>query len=166
MMRLKALGWVIAGTLGAAIANAPAAANSEEWRVTPAPHTLQNGEVVCGLYSPNPARSVGFSAYDHSSDLVIKTTSLIGVADGANAVLRFPSGQSHRVKLGKESAEADTAVVSISTLADLGSMIDHFAAAGDFSVAVLGGRPSAFKISALPDASAQIVTFRGCMKGL
>jgi hypothetical protein len=114
-------------------------ANSAEWSVSAKPYKLGNGDMVCGLYSPNPDRSVGFSVYYQSSDLVITTSSLVGVATSASAVLRFPSGQQQRVTLRKDSAESDTAVLEIATQSELDAMIADFTAPGDFSVAVPGG---------------------------
>ena len=147
-----------------AISAVPAMA--QEWRVTPRPHTLNNGEIVCGLYSPRPDRSVGISVYDHSSDLIIKASSLVGIADGSDVVIRYPSGNSQRATFLKEATDADTAMIEIPSVADLNAMIDQFATPGDFSVAVLGGRPTAFRISQLPGASNEIATLRACMEEL
>ena len=147
-----------------AISAVPAIA--QEWRVTPGPHILSSGVSVCSLYSPRRDRYVGFSVDGHSSHLIIRASSLVGIADGSDVVIRYPSGNSRRATLLKEATDADTAMIDIPSVADLNAMIDQFATPGDFSVAVLGGSPTAFRISQLPGASNEIATLRACMEEL
>ena len=60
---------------------------------------------------------------------------------------------------------ADRSFRSTTRRPDFG-VIDQFATPGDSSVAVLGGRPTAFRISQLPGASNEIATLRACMEEL
>ena len=90
--------------------------------------------------------------------LTVLASGLLLAATGA--VAAPPAEDASPVEQANESPTASSQVSE----EQLG--VDHFATPGDFSVAVLGGRPTAFRISQLPGASNEIATLRACMEEL
>lgn len=147
-----------------AISTSPAMA--QEWRVTPEPREMQ-GAITCALTLNHPDYAVLIVLAGDTPNLIIRSRYLVGVAHGTRSiVLRFPTGFMSRVTLNKNNTDSNIAMVEIHSDSDLYAMIDGFAVSGDFTVTVLGGRPTAFRLRQLPAAAHAIPTMKDCIEDL
>lgn len=142
-----------------------AAPGGGEWRATPRPVEVEN-TMRCTSGLSHPDYFLGFNISDEASNFIMKSNYLVGVSGGVDSVIRFPAGLTTRVTLIKSAPDSDIAMIQVSSAADLNAMIDGFSAPGVFSVTVLGGRPTAFRLRELPGASDAITSLRGCMEEL
>lgn len=150
-----------------ALLTAPLPALAQEWRVTPKPLDVEN-VVTCTLELQHPNYLVGFNISAESSRFLLQTHHLAGVAPGRDGILFFPGDLSvnPRVTLLKDSVDSDLAIAELLSVADLDTMIDGFAVSGNFSIAVLGGSSTAFRLTDLPAAIDEIAAFRNCVEEL
>ena len=137
---------------------------AQEWRVTPAPLEVQ-GITTCSMgLMDHPEYSLAITLNGDKPNLLIRSPLLMGVHGSTDIVLGFPDGFQSRVPLIKDSTDSDTAMVEIQSDANLYDMIDGFAVPGDFSVVVLGGRPTAFRLPEVPAAKHAIPTMKDCVE--
>jgi hypothetical protein len=150
---------VLAGLL-----TAPAIA--QEWIATPSPRVIES-TARCALGYESADYFIAFNVFAGQTNLIIRSRFLIGVDNQANAVVQFPARtQAARVTLVKSSRDSDLALVNIGSRAELDAMVGQLAEGGDISVTVLGGRPTAFRLTAVPGAARQTELLRTCVQAL
>lgn len=139
---------------------------AQQWEATPRPAEVQKN-FTCFMRLNHPEYAIIIMLDDDTSKLYIRSRHFVGISQGTlDSVIRFPDGFQSRVELNKSHIKGNIAILQISSKADVYTMIDRFAVSGDFSVVVLGGRPTAFKLPEVPAAAHAIPTMKDCIEEL
>lgn len=160
-MRFPGLRFVAIAAFAAALTTS---AMAQEWRVTPAPLEVR-GIITCSMGFNHPDYFLSITLSGDTPALIIKSPSLVGIQHGtSDSVISLPAGSQSRVTLIKDETDGDIAMVEIRSDADLYAMIDGFAVSGNFSVVVLGGRPTAFRLPSLAEAADEGRMMKNCIE--
>src|SRR5690606_15657851 len=149
-MRLSTIKASALAALAVALMAIATPATAQEGEATPRPAEVQ-GTSTCLMRLNHPDFAIIIMIYDDTSKLYMQSRHFVGVAqETIDSVITFPDGLQSRMELNK--IDENLAAFDISSESDLYTMIDRFVASGDFSVVVLGGGPTAFRLSGVPGA--------------
>src|SRR5690554_2906728 len=161
-MRLSTIKTCALAALAAALMAIATPATAQGWEATPRPAEVQ-GTSTCLMRLNHPDFAIIIMIDDETSKLYMQSRYFVGVAqETIDSVITFPDGFQSRMELNK--IEENLATFDISSESDLYIMIDRFVASGDFSVVVLGGRPTAFRLPEVPAAEHAIPTMKDCVE--